>query len=367
MFSNTSQSFSEQIERLFSEGTIWSWMAIAIIALAVAIIVSTSLRFLSAHLRTFAAKTNSVWDDVIIDLIDELKTWVVFVWAFYLFPRSFPISESSQRILLFVMVLTSIFQIGQWGLHLIKNWRINVLDHKIKKDPSSAAALGLLTTVIQTVFLTILALIGLSNLGVNITALVAGLGVGGIAVALAAQNILGDLLASLSIVLDKPFEVGDAITAGDSKGVVERIGIKTTRIRSFTGEELVVPNKTLVESRIQNFKQMWERQVKHTFGLVYSTSPAKLEQIPIWIKDIIGQQNKLRFDRCHLIGFGAYSIDFELIYFALDRDLKVHMDLQEKILLEIFKKFSQEKVDFAYPTQSLLIEKIPSENQTKLI
>ena len=164
-------------------------------------------------------------------------------------------------------------QVAIWGFYVIKNWRQIYLDQRVKKDPSSSAALGLLFTAVQVTFLIVLVLIGLSNLGVDITALLAGLGVGGIAVALAAQNILGDLLASLSIVLDKPFVVGDFIVAGSEKGTVEHIGIKTTRLRSLSGEELIFSNKDLLESRVQNFKRMWVRRVVQSFVVVYSTPP----------------------------------------------------------------------------------------------
>jgi small-conductance mechanosensitive channel len=212
------------------------------------------------------------------------------------------------------------------------------------------------------VFLVVVVLIGLSNLGVDITALIAGLGVGGIAVALAAQNVLGDLLASLSIVLDKPFVIGDFIVAGDYKGTVENIGIKTTRLRSLSGEEIVLSNKDLLESRIQNFKRMWRRRVVLKVGVIYSTTAEVLEKIPVWMKAIVTSEAKLDFDRCHFSGFGASSLDFEMVFFVNDSDYNLYMDIQQRVMLSIFKKFNEEKVEFAFPTQSLFIEKLPLES-----
>lgn len=245
------------------------------------------------------------------------------------------------------------------GAASLRNWKKSVLNKKIEHDPSSAAALGLFYTATQAVFIVVLILIGLSNLGINISALLAGLGVGGIAVALAAQNVLGDLLASLSIVLDKPFVVGDFIIAGTEMGTVEQIGIKTTRLRSLSGEEVVLSNKDLLESRIRNYKRMWQRRVVQKFRVIYSTPAPVLEQIPGWVKEIIGRYDKLRFDRCHFANYGASSLDFEFVFFVLDSDYNVFMDFQQKVLLDIFRKFAENGVEFAFPTQSIYVEKLP--------
>ncbi|HWU44155.1 MAG TPA: mechanosensitive ion channel family protein, partial [Bdellovibrio sp.] len=202
-------------------------------------------------------------------------------------------------------------------------------------------------------------LFGMSNLGIDVGALIAGLGIGGIAVALAAQNILGDLLASLSIVLDKPFEVGDAISVGGLSGVVENIGLKTTRVRATTGEQLIFSNKDLLESRVQNFKRMWQRRVVLKIGVTYSTPESKLTQIPGWIKGFIEADETLRFDRAHFMNIGAHSLDFEVVFFVKSDSYQVYMDRQQALLLTIYNKFNFEKVEFAYPTQSIIVEKLP--------
>jgi small-conductance mechanosensitive channel len=330
------------------------------VAIALSFVIKIIVKLLAKHIKKFADKTESKWDDVIVDILEHVKLWVLLVWFFVILTKPFAIPKWAERAELIILVLASVFQVVLWGLSVIQVWRHEVLDKKIQQDPSSAAALGLLNKVVQTIFIVVVALVGLSHLGVDITALVAGLGVGGIAVALAAQNILADLLASLSIVLDKPFVIGDFIVAGgDYKGTVENIGIKTTRLRSISGEELVLSNKDLLESRIQNFKRMWRRRMVLKVGVTYSTSADTLEKIPVWITEIVRRHPRLEFDRCHLAGYGGSSLDYEMVCFVNDADYNLYMDVQQQILLEIYRKFTAEKVEFAFPSQSIYLEKYP--------
>lgn len=348
-----------QLHPIFAQSRFWSWIAIFVIALMITFLIKLVLKMVIGHLRTWAQKTASGWDDIVVDILDGLKAIFIFGWLFYLLSKSMAPGEEAKKVLHGIVVILSTLQIGLWGQHLIRNWRNSFLKNKMESDPSSSAALGLLYTGVQSLFIIVLVLAGLSNLGVNVAALLAGLGVGGIAVALAAQNILGDLLASLSIVLDKPFVVGDFIVAGEEKGTVEQIGIKTTRLRSLSGEQLVLSNKDLLESRVRNYKRMWQRRVIHKFGVVYSTPADTLEKIPEWIKDIVLKYQQLSFDRCHFMEYGGSSLDFELVYFIADPEFNVHMDFQQKVLIDIYRKFAAEKVEFAYPSQSVYVEKWP--------
>jgi small-conductance mechanosensitive channel len=318
---------------------------------------------IASRLRIFTQKTASIWDDVGCDLIEGLKSGVVFVWIFYLLAKSLETTPFMHKLILIAVVSLSILQVGLWGSYLIRKWRDTSLNRRIERDPSSAAALGLLYTAIQTIFIIIIVLIGLSNIGVDIGALIAGLGVGGIAVALAAQNILGDLLASLSIVLDRPFVVGDYIVAGGEQGTIEQIGIKTTRVRSLSGEEIILANKYLLESQVHNFKRMSRRRVVQKFGVVYSTPLKQIEAIPGWVTEIVRSNDKLDFDRCHFSGLGASSLDFELVFYVNDPEYNVSMDLQQKILLTLCRKFESENVEFAFPTQTIRIEQQQHQRQ----
>ena len=202
-------------------------------------------------------------------------------------------------------------------------------------------------------------LLALDNLGVDITALVAGLGVGGIAVALAVQNILGDLFASLSIVLDKPFEVGDFIVVGEFLGTVENVGLKTTRVRSLGGEQLVFANSDLLGARVRNYKRMQERRILFRFGVLYQTPPDQLEQIPVMVREIIEALPEVRFDRAHFFTFGDSSYDFEVVYWMQTPEYNRYMDTQQAINLALVRRFAEADIDFAYPTRTLFVEKMP--------
>jgi len=204
----------------------------------------------------------------------------------------------------------------------------------------------------------VVVLVGLDHFGVNITAMVAGLGVGGVAVALAVQNVLGDLFASLSIVLDKPFVVGDFIVVGEQRGTVERVGLKTTRVRSLSGEQLVFSNSDLLSSRIQNFKRMDERRVSFRIGVTYQTPRSALESIPGTIRQIIESIDRTRFDRAHFASYGDFALLFEIVYYVLDSDYNVYMDVQQTINLRIHEAFEKDGIEFAYPTQRLYVSRI---------
>src|SRR5262249_49016232 len=189
--------------------------------------------------------------------------------------------------------------------------------------------------------------------GVNVTAVVAGLGIGGVAVALALQNVLGDLLASLAIVLDKPFVVGDSIAVGGVSGQVERVGIKTTRLRSADGEQLVISNAELLKTRIHNYRRMTERRVQLGLGIAFETAQDKLPRLPDILREIVMAEPRVRFDRAHFKGFGESALLLEVVYFVLDRDYNIYMDVQQALNLEIIRRFQVEGVVFTYPTRKL--------------
>jgi small-conductance mechanosensitive channel len=228
---------------------------------------------------------------------------------------------------------------------------------RLEEDPSMATALGAIGVLARIgVWVTFVLLI-LQNLGVQITALLATLGVGGIAVALAVQNVLGDLFASLSIVLDKPFVLGDFIVVGEHKGTVEHIGLKTTRVRSLSGEQLVFSNSDLLGSRIKNFKRMEDRRIAFSIGVTYDTDRAKLKRIPELIREAVEKQPATRFDRSHFKGFEASSLAIETVFFMLTPDYNAYMDVQQAINLELVERFDEEGIGFAYPTQTVFLER----------
>lgn len=193
------------------------------------------------------------------------------------------------------------------------------------------------------------------NLGYNITTIVAGLGIGGIAIALAAQAVLADLFSYLVIFFDKPFETGDFILLGDKAGVVEHIGVKTTRLKTLGGEQLIVSNTDLTNSRVHNFKRMEKRRVNFSIGVTYETPAEQLRVIPDIIKTIIDSKNGIQFDRAHFAGFGDFSLNFEVVFFMLSADYASFMDTRQDIFLSIVERFESSGIEFAYPTQKILL------------
>lgn len=253
-----------------------------------------------------------------------------------------------------LVIALSLLQAWLWISDFLNRW----LEHKTKAPSTDATALTSLRAILFLMRLALAAallLLALDNFGVNITALVAGLGIGGVAIALAVQNILGDLFASLTIVLDKPFVLGDTIQVGDIIGTIENIGLKTTRLRSISGEELILPNADLLQSRVRNYKRMEERRTAFRVGVTYSTPAQKLRAIPEWIREIVSRHPEARLDRVHFAEMAASSLDFEIVYFIDSPEFKDHMDLREKVNLAIFEKFSAEGVEFAYPTQTVYV------------
>lgn len=352
--------FYSDILEILKAGGPWAWLIVLSVAFVLTMIAKAILATICNRLGKLAALTHGKWDDLFVDCLRRIKAITIFVWVAYPMVHLMAPHESVIVAAKTVLVVVSAFQIALLGMAAIRFWNDTFLQPRIAQDASSAAVLGLMYLGVQTAFVVLLVLFAMSNLGINIGAVLAGLGVGGIAVALAAQNVLGDLLASLSIVLDKPFVVGDFVVVGSQSGTVEHIGVKTTRLRALSGEQLVISNKDMLESRIQNFKWLRERRIVHQLGVTYSTPADKLERIPEMIKEIFARYSEFRLDRIHFFRYGASSLDYELVFFMANPDYNTYMDSQQKVLLDIFRKFEEEKIDFAFPTQTIYVEKLPA-------
>jgi small-conductance mechanosensitive channel len=248
-------------------------------------------------------------------------------------------------------------QAGVWAAAGATAWLERKQRSTLTTDRAIAGSLGIISFIAKGVIWAMVVLLILDNLGVNITALVAGLGIGGIAVALAVQNILGDLFASLSITFDKPFFVGDFLVIDDFMGSVEHIGIKSTRLRSLSGEQIVMSNADLLKSRVRNYGRMSERRVVFATTVTYETPATKLEQIPAVVRSIVEAQEGVRFDRSHFSKHAAASLDFETVYYVLSADFNRYMDIQQAINLRIHREFERLGIEFAYPTQRILLER----------
>lgn len=334
-------------------------MADWMLALAVGCLTLVLLKILKGgtvrRLSELAGKTETVLDDILADLVVRTTPLFMAAVAIFMGSMSLTLSPGMERLIKAVLVLCVLYQAGVWAGRGVQLWVMEYTKRNETLDSSSITTLTFVGYISKLAIWTVVFLLALENLGVDITALVAGLGIGGIAVALAAQSVLGDLFASLSIVLDKPFVIDDFIIVGDYMGTVEHIGIKTTRVRSLSGEQLVFSNADLLASRIRNYKRMSERRVVYTIGVVYGTPAEKLERIPGMIKGITEEIDGARFDRAHFARYGAYSLDFEAVYFVASADYMQYMDIQQNINLTLYRTFEAEGIEFAYPTQTLFV------------
>ena len=252
--------------------------------------------------------------------------------------------------------LVLLLQVGWWGSWWLRYWAKTTYEEVRETDTARATAVGIMKVLGQSVLWLILILAGLANMGFEVSTLIAGLGVGGIAIALASQKILGDLFASMTLILDRPFVVGDFIICGDIRGNVEQIGLKTTHIRSLGGELLILSNSDILESRVQNFKKMKKRRALLSLRVTYQTSLEHLKNIPGIVKEIIESQEGVKFDRAHFKEYGPYSLNFEIVFFVEPPDYKPYLDTLQNVNLEIFERFGKEGIQFAYPTQTIQLD-----------
>lgn len=332
------------------------WLSAFLIAFIISFAAKAALTFIAHRLNKVIPRIKGILDDVIVDCLNLTRRWTLFWVIFYPLSQNIEANSTMRTSIFAIFVVSLAFQIASWGLRLINIWRDDVLNRKVSPDGGTVSAIKLFSTAVQGLLLIAIVLMTMSNLGVNVGALIAGLGVGGIAVALAAQNILGDLFASLSIVFDKPFVIGDFIVVGQEAGTVENIGVKTTRVRSLSGEELIFSNKDLLESRVKNFKRMWQRRVVLKFNVPYVTASDRLEQIPKWVQSYINSESLLSFDRCHLQAFGDYALTFETVFWVKDPDYNKFMDLQQSLMLKIINQLRMQNIPFAVPTRNLQVD-----------
>jgi small-conductance mechanosensitive channel len=311
-------------------------------------------RFFSSHLGEYIHRNRkNKWDDIIVHTVEH--TTHIFMLgssiyiAFQYMPYNRTLNFFADRSYFVLLML----QVAIWLSYLIDQYIVSTINRKTRHKRAAESSIGLMTLLAKFVLFSSIFLFTLNNLDVKITTIIAGFGVGGIAIALAIQKILGDLLSSLSIVLDKPFVVGDFIIMDQYLGEVERIGLRTTYIRALSGEQIIVPNSDILATRIRNMKRMHERRVALLFSLSLETEPDDLKRGVQIIKDVIRRKENLRFDRCHLAAITRTSFDIELIYFLHSEDYNIHMDAQEEILMEIYRSLRLEKLYFAYPAQVL--------------
>lgn len=336
------------------------WMIALGIALTVFFILFSLRPIVIKRARQWSRKTSSYWDDTFAAMLAAINSITLFALSVYVGSRWLELSPRLETFLDKTVILILMFQFGLSAARGIRTWVAKKSEHGLAEGKGDEAThLGIVGFLLSVFLWSILTLVTLNNLGFNITALVASLGIGGVAVALAVQNILGDLFASLSIAIDKPFLVGDFIVVDDLMGTVKHVGLKTTRLQSLGGEELIFSNNDLLKSRIRNYKRMWERRIVFGFGVGYDTPVEKVELLSSEVRKIVEAQEHARFDRAHFKGFGSSSLDFEVVYYVQNPDYLAYMDSQQAINLAMMRRFAELGVKFAYPTQTVHVASLP--------
>lgn len=349
--------FGEYLRLDLSDRPVELWL----LAITVAIVTYLALRMIMSlagrRLDAIAQRTSTPIDDGIVSLIRKTRWWLLALVAIFAGSLSLELPDRGRAVIYSALVIAFLIQFGIWASTALRFTLDHYRQRQLKKDPGSVTALNAIGWVGTLLLWLAVLLLILDNLGFDVTALIAGLGVGGIAVALAVQNILGDLFASLSILIDKPFVVGDFLIIDDYMGSVEHVGLKTTRVRSLSGEQLVFSNSDLLKSRLRNYGRMYERRVAFTIGVTYQTPREKLKEIPGILRAAIEAQEHTRFDRAHFASYGDFSLNFETVYYVLGPDYNLYMDIQQAINLVIHEQFEKEGIEFAYPTQTLLLRR----------
>jgi len=334
-----------------------------LLALGLTLVVMLALPAIKAQIRrrlqARAAQQDAVVSRYAVEIVNGTRRSILFLVAIFVGARTLVLPAKIDAALTTLTAVALLIQTTLWALEVFNVWVTRYEQRARARDTGDATIVGLISFVGRTAICAIAVLMILDNLGFNITTLVASLGIGGIAIALAVQNVLADLFASLSIGLDKPFVVGDFIIVGDMMGTVEHVGLKTTRLRSLSGEQLIFSNTDLLQSRIRNYKRMYERRIVFKFGVLYDTPRDALGRLPGIVREIIESQDGVRFDRAHFFSFGDSSLDFEVVYYVLDADFNHYMDIQQAINLAMIDRFAELGVAFAFPTRTLHIESMP--------
>lgn len=324
------------------------WIGAAIIVAAVwgGLWVLRSL--LVSRYQRFPTDKQSVAVRLVADLLGHTRQFLFLAVAIDAAEESLALPPRLQHVLRQFALLLVLLQAGVWARRALRFY-LQLKERERGADRSFAGSLDIINFIATLLIWSLLILVALDNLGVNITALLAGLGVGGVAVALALQNVLGDLFASLSIALDKPFVVGDTLTIDTFTGVVERIGIKTTRLRSDAGEQIILSNADVLKSRVRNFGRAPELRALATVRVAYGTPAQTLREIPALLEKIVAEQPHARFERCHLKTLGEWALLYELTYFRQNPDAYPLLDLQHEVNCRIIDEFQSRGIELALP------------------
>ncbi len=341
---------------LFLENSMQSWLIALGLFVALAITITVFRSIVVNRLKKWTLKTKTTLDDFAVSIIERSVIPLLYIVAFYASVNTLTTAPAFDRVLRIAFLFASTFFVLRAVSAVVRQFVFSFIKYE-DSEAKAKQAKGLLVIVNVTIW--ILGLVFLiDNLGYDVTTLITGLGIGGIAIALAAQAILGDLFSYFVIFFDRPFEIGDFIIVDDKMGTIEYVGVKTTRIRTLSGEQLICSNTFLTNAQVHNYKRMEQRRVVFKIGVTYQTPKEKLQQIPEMVNSIIRDTSEVRLDRGHFSEFGDFSLNFEFVYYVLSSDYTIYMNKQQSIYLGIVAAFESENIEFAYPTQTLFVQQL---------
>jgi small-conductance mechanosensitive channel len=350
----TRPEIDQRVATLFSDSVDWVMMhtgriAVAAILAGIMITILLGAKWFGSRLAKRHIEHNH-WRRIIGGALAKIRLWFVGAVALQIVATYSHAPDDLTKTVYFLFVIAVTLQAAVFIREII----LGIIEYRAKSDDAHvalASAMGIIRLLVTIALFAIAAILILSNLGVNVTGLIAGLGVGGIAIGLAAQGIFADLFAALAILFDRPFRLGDAIKYDSTSGTVENIGLKSTRIRSITGEQVIIANKQLLEKELHNLARLAKRRTVVTLGLAYRTDIALLAQLPDIVKEVIEGCSDTTMVRCGLMKFGDSSLDFELQYDVHSEDYQIVFDMRHAVHIAILKRFTELGIEFAYPTQ----------------
>lgn len=332
-----------------------------VVALAIFVGLFVVLKLFDSYVIAFfklaSKKTKADWDDLIVDFMSAIH-WQFYAYvSFYVATRFLVLTEFTEKVLVVLLWVFVAYYAAQGFSRVVDYFTNKQIEKRKKSDnASNTSMIKVFGVLFKIVIYIIIVLMFLTNLGIEVTPLIASLGVGGIAIAIALQSVLADLFAAFAIYFDKPFKEGDFIIVGNDMGTVKQIGMKTTRIQTLQGQELVISNSELTNSRVNNYKVMKERRIVFSLGVEYSTPTSKLKKINDLVRKAIESTKHARLDRTHFREFGSSSLNFEVVYYVTSPDYNLYMDVQQEINFKIREAFEKEKIVFAFPTQTIFVE-----------
>lgn len=344
------------MDQVFFDNRVFDYLVALLVLSTGLLFVKVVARFVIGYLKKITKKSALKFGDFLISILEKIGLPALYISCFYISAKTLKLPAGAESLINALEMIIITFFVARIVV-MLAGWGINTYLAKKQQDPTMARSLDGMLWAVKFLIWALAVIILLDNLGYKVSTLIAGLGIGGIAVAIAAQALLKDFFSYFSIVFDHPFKIGDFIIIGDFMGTVEYIGIKTTRIRSLGGEQLIFSNTDLTDSRVRNYKLMEKRRVLFRIGVTYQTPLNKLKEIPRILEDIIRNTDNTGFDRAHFFSYADSSLIFEVVYFVLSPDYNKYMDIQQEINFTIKEEFEKRGIEFAHPTQTLYIKK----------